>query len=109
MLGTSVRTLAGKKLTFGEALSREGSVWARLGLGLLTIFALLFSCRRLARDGVTSWDEFGGFVVRHGKIGAARGLLAAIVIVGSYAWAFNAVRLELARAAAQWQSRRDAR
>jgi uncharacterized RDD family membrane protein YckC len=79
LLGTSVRTMTGEKLGFGEALSRECGVLVRgqaLGLGLFSALALLLSYRRLSRDGTTSWDEFGGFVVRHERIGAGRAMLA---------------------------------
>jgi hypothetical protein len=76
LLGISVRGIEGGKPGFGEALVRAITVRIKgLGMGPLTG---MLAYGRLMRNGSTSWDEYGGFVVRHERIGAGRAMLAAV-------------------------------
>jgi len=80
-----VRDSRGKKLSFSDALNRSFSVLFKgLGAGIpfIGFFALLSSRSKLKRDGVTTWDEDGGYVVTHERIGTARAIAIAVIIVG---------------------------
>ncbi len=81
-----VRNSNGQKLTFSEALNRSFSVWIKgmgAGVPILSLITLLTSRSKLKRDAITAWDEEGGFVVTHGKIGALRSV-AIVVLLLSY-------------------------
>jgi len=80
-----VRNSRGQKLTFSEALNRSFGIWIKgmgAGVPLLNLITLLSSRNKLKRDGITTWDEDGGFVVTHGKIGALRSAVIAILLLG---------------------------
>jgi uncharacterized RDD family membrane protein YckC len=80
-----VRDSRGKKLSFSDALNRSFSVLFKgLGAGIpfIGFFALLSSRSKLKRDGVTTWDEDGGYVVTHERIGTPRAIAIAVIIVG---------------------------
>lgn len=81
---TSLRTNAGEKLSFSNALSRSFSVWWRgLGIGfpIASLITLLVAHRKLTIEGVTTWDRKGGFVVSHKKIGAIRVVIVTIFFI----------------------------
>ncbi len=81
----NVRDSKGKKLSFSDALNRSFSVFFKglgAGIPLISFFALLSSKSKLQRDGVTTWDEDGGYVVTHERIGTARAIAIAVIIVG---------------------------
>jgi len=78
-----VRDSKGKKLSFSDALNRSFSVLFKglgAGIPLISLFSLLSSRSKLKRDGVTTWDEEGGYVVTHEKIGVARSIVIAVII-----------------------------
>jgi len=80
-----VRNARGQKLTFSEALNRSFGVWIKgmgAGVPLLNLITLLSSRSQLKRDGITAWDEEGGFIVTHGKIGVFRSAVVAVFLVG---------------------------
>jgi uncharacterized RDD family membrane protein YckC len=80
-----VRNSRGQKLTFSEALNRSFGVWIKgmgAGVPLLNLITLLSSRSKLKRDGITTWDEEGGFVVTHGKIGVFRSAVVAVLLFG---------------------------
>jgi hypothetical protein len=70
--------------------------WQGLGVGfpLVSLFTLAYSHKCLLRDGVTSWDRDGGFVVTHGRIGAVR-----IAVAAAYSVLFVAMVLSQSVAA----------
>ncbi|PYU34411.1 MAG: hypothetical protein DMG28_05870 [Acidobacteria bacterium] len=84
LLKTTVRDSSGQKLKFVNALDRSFSVWIRgLGIGItfVAIFTLIIAYRKLTRDGKTSWDEYGRYVVSHERIGPLRVVLAVLLIL----------------------------
>jgi len=77
----------GQKLTFSEALNRSFSVWLKgmgAGVPIISLITLLISRSKLKRDAVTAWDEEGGFVVTHGKIGAIRSVVIVVFLLGYF-------------------------
>lgn len=82
LLKTSVRDAQGNRLTYSRALSRSFDVWLR-GMGcavpLVVAVTMIVGYYRLTRNGITSWDRDGGFVVVHERIGAGRVLLVVLV------------------------------
>lgn len=85
LLAVNVRTRAGKRLSFGEALPRSLDVWLfgwALGIPLVNLCTLLYAYVTLQRKKTTLWDRAGGFVVLQGQVGYMRGTIAAIIIVG---------------------------
>jgi len=83
LLATRVRDSAGRVLTFSEGLKRSFSVWLRglgLGIPLVALVTLIVAHGKLKKDGVTTWDRKGGFVVSHRKIGALRIIIVILVL-----------------------------
>lgn len=82
LLATSVRDATGNRLTYSRALSRSFDVWLR-GIGcavpLVVVVTMIVGYYRLTRNGISSWDRDGGFVVVHERIGAGRVLLVVLV------------------------------
>ena len=61
-----------------DAFERCQRVWWRglaTGLPLVSLVTLVEAYLRLKREGISSWDRDGGFVVSHGPIRAYRVLL----------------------------------
>ncbi len=84
ILNTKVRISTGRKLTFTQALNRSFSVWWRgmgTGLPIVILVTLILGYNKLKKEGITSWDRDGQFVVEHGRIGVLRVLLAMLLIV----------------------------
>jgi uncharacterized RDD family membrane protein YckC len=74
----------GSLLTFSEAWNRSFSVYIRgylLGLPFVNWITLFIESSKLEKEGKTTWDQKGGFVVRHEKIGIPRVIAAFIIIV----------------------------
>lgn len=84
VLGIVLRDPNGQKLSFSNALKRSFSVWLRgigIGLPLISLFTLINSHDELTKEGTTSWDRDGGFVVSHQKIGPFRITLAILLFI----------------------------
>lgn len=82
-----VRDGKGQKLEFSDALNRSFSVWLKgmgAGIPLISFITLLSSRSKLKRDGVATWDEQGGYVVTHGKIGALKSMAIAMIFFGFF-------------------------
>ncbi len=82
-----VRNNKGQKLTFSEALNRSFSVWLKgmgAGVPILSLITLASSRSKLKRDAITAWDEEGGFVVTHEKIGLLRSAVVAVLLLGLF-------------------------
>lgn len=71
ILGVSVHKVGGRKLSYGEALSRALSVWLlgmAAGLPLVMIVTWIVACVKLSNQKVTSWDARGEIAVSHKKL-----------------------------------------
>src|SRR5262245_43108036 len=93
LLRVRVSNKNGSNLSFGQALSRSFGVWL-MGLGtglipLVTLVTSLFAYKRLSKNGVTTWDRDGRFMVTHRKVGIVRTLVAigifAVIIAAAFA------------------------
>ncbi len=79
-----VRDSRGRNLSFSDALNRSFSVLFKgmgAGIPVISLISLLSSKSKLKKDGITTWDEDGGHVVTHEKIGAARSIVIAVIIL----------------------------
>lgn len=79
IFGIKLRTAAGGKLGFGEAMTRSfGVAFAGMGgsIPIVTMFTHYFAYSRLTKSGTTSWDEAGKFEVSHADWGFFRALFA---------------------------------
>lgn len=54
------------------------------GVPILSLITLLTSRSKLKHDAITAWDEEGGFVVTHGKIGVLRSAVIAVLLLGYF-------------------------
>lgn len=76
---------SGGSIGLSQALSRSLMVWWRgfgAGVPLVTLFTLISAHGQLTRNGVTTWDRDGGYVVSHEKIGVPRALAIVGLFVG---------------------------
>lgn len=79
----TVRDSRGRKLSFSDALNRSFSVLLKgmgAGIPIISLISLLGSRSKLKRDGITTWDEEGGYIVTHEKIGVARAIITTVII-----------------------------
>lgn len=70
-------------ISYSRALSRSLKVWWRgLGIGfpLVALFTMAVGAGRLRKNGITSWDKEGGFIVTHQRVGWLRGLVMALIM-----------------------------
>ena len=71
LLGISVQKDGGRKLSYGESLSRALSVWL-LGMGagipIVYLVTWIVACVKLSNNGVTTWDKRGDIAVHHKKL-----------------------------------------
>ena len=85
LLRTTLRDSAENKLTFYRALNRSFSVWWRgigIGFPIVTLITLTVEHGKLTKEGVTTWDREGRFVVSHKKIGALRVIVTILFFIG---------------------------
>ncbi|MBC7981262.1 MAG: RDD family protein [Armatimonadetes bacterium] len=78
LLRIRVRNDDGTKLSYPQGLRRTLSVWIRgmgLGIPFISLFTAVTSYKRLIRDGITSWDQDGGYTVTHQSIAWWRWLI----------------------------------
>jgi uncharacterized RDD family membrane protein YckC len=81
---TRVMKSDGSLLTFSQAMDRSLSVYIRgylLGIPFLNFITLLIESSKLEKEGKTTWDRKGGFIVRHEKIGILRVIVAVVILV----------------------------
>jgi hypothetical protein len=88
LLRIAVRDREGRRPTFRDAFRRVALVWA-YGMGADTPFGLATAV--LARDGLkrkgtTYWDAVGGYEVHHRPVGAARAVVAGLILLLTVAW-----------------------
>jgi uncharacterized RDD family membrane protein YckC len=66
-----VSTLGRTRLSLAQAISRSWEIWIHglgLGLPIVSLIALYFADRRVAKDGTASWDK-GKYVVSFDAVG----------------------------------------
>lgn len=81
LMGVRINKKIGQSITFSEAMKRTWSVWFRglgLNIPLITLFTLISSYQHLSREGITSWDEKGQFVVVTEPMGTIRTLISVV-------------------------------
>ena len=79
----TLRRVDGEKLSYQESFFRSLRVWFfGLGVGypLISLITMLVAYQRLKKRKITSWDEHGKFVVKHGRLGTGR-LIAVILVI----------------------------
>jgi uncharacterized RDD family membrane protein YckC len=84
LLRVSVRNSYGRKLSFSQALLRSMLVFVKgdgLDLPPVTFLTNAFAYFHLKREGITTWDREGNFVVSHQRIGAVRVIIAVLLLV----------------------------
>jgi uncharacterized RDD family membrane protein YckC len=75
LLKTRVVDHKGELLSYNTALIRSFNVWLRgiaAGVQFIAFFTMERAYQRLKKDGITSWDKSGHFLVLHSKIGIGR-------------------------------------
>ena len=73
LLRVRIQTEAGGRPDFRTALDRSFQAWLLgMGAGVVTLFTLILSYRRLRREGRAPWDQASGLVVRHEPVGPWR-------------------------------------
>lgn len=81
----SITHSSGKPIDYANALTRSARVlWRGFALGLPIVY-IVTGCvaySNLMKNGVTTWDKDGGYVVTHEKIGIERILMILVLIVG---------------------------
>ena len=85
LLNIRLRRQDGTKLNYAEALSRALSVWIRglgLGIPIVALFTQVNAYGKLTKDGITSWDQNGGFCIAHKFIGAGRIAVIIAIFIG---------------------------
>lgn len=85
LLRIRIRNLDGSTLSDGQGLSRCFAVWLRgqgVGIPIAALITPIMSYNRLSSEGITSWDQIGGFKVTHQTIQGWRWLLLVASIVG---------------------------
>lgn len=85
LLKIMIRDLNGSKLTLLNSLKRSLMVWAiglAAGIGIFPFFTVLYQYNYISRNGRTSWDNSGKFIVSYTKIGLLRILVSILIIFG---------------------------
>ncbi len=85
LLRIRVRNDDGSKPSYFRALSRTFSVWLRgqgVGIPIAALVTSIMSYSRLKNEGITSWDQSGGFTVSHQTIQWWRWLVLLLLFVG---------------------------
>ena len=75
LLNIHLRTAEGRSLTREQMFERSFRVWffgLAAGFPLISVFTMAVARHKLTREGTTSWDRHGGFVVAHGEVDARR-------------------------------------
>lgn len=82
LLSTKLIYEKGQKIPLGAAYDRTLRVYIKgmgLGLPIIYLFTYFVAYRHLMTHGTTSWDQDGGFEVRHGKISRLRIMLMVLI------------------------------
>jgi hypothetical protein len=82
LLSTKLIYEKGQQIPLGAAYDRTLRVYIKgmgLGLPIVYLFTYFVAYRHLMTHGTTSWDEDGGFEVRHGKLSGLRIMLMVLI------------------------------
>jgi TPR repeat protein len=82
LLSTKLIYEKGQQIPLGVAYERTLRVYIKgmwLGLPIVYLFPYFLAYRHLTKQGTTSWDQDGGFEVRHGKISRLRIMLMVLI------------------------------
>jgi len=82
LLSTKLIYEKGQQIPLGAAYDRTLRVYIKgmgLGLPIVYLFTYFVAYRHLMTRGTTSWDEDGGFEVRHGKLSGLRIMLMVLI------------------------------
>lgn len=85
ILKTKVLDSSKKNLTYNSALKRSFNVWFSgmgIGIPLISLITMVVAYTKLKESGKTSWDEDGGFIVEHKKVGILTTLIVIVLIIG---------------------------
>lgn len=88
---TRVVTNSGAKPDYFLALSRSLRVWWRGlagGLPVVSLVTIIVAHGHLTKNGLTTWDRDGGFIVTHERIGPTR-----IVLALAFLWIIATIRV----------------
>lgn len=83
LLNIKLRFVDGKRLTFGQSISRSAHVWLKgwgLGIPIVNLVALVISYNELVSKDISSWDEKGGTQILHGQLSILRKFLLIALI-----------------------------
>jgi hypothetical protein len=75
---------SGERPKYSTALSRSLKVWWRgLGMGFpfVSLITMTIAYEKLKKNGITTWDKDGGFIVVHERIGPLRVIVAAAFFI----------------------------
>ncbi|MCX6722861.1 MAG: RDD family protein [Candidatus Staskawiczbacteria bacterium] len=72
------------KIDFSSALNRSFNVWYKgfgFGIPIVYLFTLISSYKHLTKEGITPWDQDGGFTLSFEKLGFFRMIIPIIVSI----------------------------
>lgn len=84
LLRIRLRRRDGTKLNYSEGLNRSFKVWLRgwgLGIPIVAFFTLITAHMRLTREGKTSWDQEGQFIVHHQIVSPLRTIVTVLIFI----------------------------
>jgi len=84
LLRVHLKKTGGNKLSYSEAFKRALKVWIRglgLGIPIVSICTLINANIKLNKEGITSWDQEGKFLVTHQDIGAWRIVVTVLIFI----------------------------
>jgi hypothetical protein len=88
LLAIDVTTQSGGWLSFAQAVDRSFGVWFYgwgMGIPVVSVGTFWWAYDNLKLKKTTTWDRQGNFHVSHRRIGAVRGTIATVLIVGLFA------------------------
>jgi hypothetical protein len=88
LLRIQLRRQDGTKVNYSEGLNRAFRVWSRglaFNIPIVSLFTLISSYRSLIREGKTSWDQDGHFVVYHQIISPLRIVVTVLICLALFA------------------------
>jgi len=87
LLNIKITKEDGSIITYNDAFIRTLKVWIKglgLGIPIITFFTQIAAFNKLNTNGITSWDEEGGFKVIDESVAIWRIVLAGIIILGLF-------------------------
>jgi len=87
LLRIRVRKKDGTRLSYSDGLQRSLAVWFRgqgIGIPIIAFYTLFHAYERLKKEGTTSWDKDGQFMVSHQTIGGLRITASVLIFLGFF-------------------------